>query len=329
MSTPAEAFEVKALWLDRAGLRLREDVMLAPTAAGEAQVRVLSAGVCGTDLALVDGLYPFEGVPGHEFVGVVEEGPDALVGRRVVGEINATCGRCSECLGGLAKHCRARTALGIRGRHGAFAEYLQLPAVNLHPIPDSVSSDAAVFTEPLAAALDIVERLAPEKGSRVLVVGTGKLGQLVCRVLGASGAQVVAIGRNAEKLARLEGVAASTTRAEDIEPRSFSMAVECTGNPAGLPVALGALRPQGTLVLKSTYPAALNIDMGPVVVDELRLVGSRCGPFDAALTMLEEQRVDVTSLIDGRFSLADGVEAFAYSRRPGVLKVLLDMGTEE
>jgi 2-desacetyl-2-hydroxyethyl bacteriochlorophyllide A dehydrogenase len=320
---------MKALWLSGARLRLREDVILAQTADQEARVRVLAAGVCGTDLALVDGLYPFEGVPGHEFVGIVEEGPDALVGRRVVGEINAACGRCPECLGGLAKHCRARTALGIRGRHGAFAEYLQLPAVNLHPVPDSVSTDAAVFTEPLAAALDIVERLAPKAGSRVLVVGAGKLGQLVCRVLAASGVQVVAIGRNADKLARLDGVAESTARAEDIEPRSFSMAVECTGNPAGLPIALGALKPQGTLVLKSTYPQALNIDMGPVVVDELRLVGSRCGPFDSALTMLEEQQVDVESLIDGRFALADGVEAFAYSRSPGVLKVLLEMAVED
>ena len=320
---------MKALWLSGARLRLREDVMLAQTEAQEARVRVLAAGVCGTDLALVDGLYPFEGVPGHEFVGIVEEGPSALVGRRVVGEINAACGRCPECLGGLAKHCGARTALGIRGRHGAFAEYLQLPAVNLHPVPDSVSTDAAVFTEPLAAALDIVERLAPKAGSRVLVVGAGKLGQLVCRVLAASGVQVVAIGRNADKLARLDGVAESTARAEDIEPRSFSMAVECTGNPAGLPIALGALKPQGTLVLKSTYAQALNIDMGPVVVDELRLVGSRCGPFDSALTMLEEQQVDVESLIDGRFALADGVEAFAYSRSPGVLKVLLEMSVQD
>jgi len=320
---------MKALWLSGARLRLREDVMLAQTEAQEARVRVLAAGVCGTDLALVDGLYPFEGVPGHEFVGIVEEGPSALVGRRVVGEINAACGRCPECLGGLAKHCGARTALGIRGRHGAFAEYLQLPAVNLHPVPDSVSTDAAVFTEPLAAALDIVERLTPKAGSRVLVVGAGKLGQLVCRVLAASGVRVVAIGRNADKLARLDGVAESTARAEDIEPRSFSMAVECTGNPAGLPIALGALKPQGTLVLKSTYAQALNIDMGPVVVDELRLVGSRCGPFDSALTMLEEQQVDVESLIDGRFALADGVEAFAYSRSPGVLKVLLEMSVQD
>ncbi len=316
---------MKALWLSGGHLSHRQDVEMAATAAREARVRVLTAGICGTDLALADGLYPFEGVPGHEFVGVVEDGPDPLMGKRVVGEINAGCGCCPECLAGLAKHCRARTVLGIRGRNGAFAEYLQLPAENLHPIPDNVSSDAAVFTEPLAAALDIVERLAPATGARVLVVGAGKLGQLVCRVLSASGARVVAVGRNADKLARLEGVVASTLRAEEIEPRSFRLAVECTGNPSGLPIALGALRPQGTLVLKSTYAEPWKLDMARLVVDELRLVGSRCGPFDAALRLLEEQRVEVDSLIDARYSLSGGVEAFAHSRRPGVLKVLLEM----
>ncbi len=317
---------MKALWLCDGRLRLREDVKLPAIAAHEARVRVLAAGICGTDLALVDALYSFEGVPGHEFVGVVEEGPDSLTGRRVVGEINVTCGCCPECLAGLAKHCRARTALGIRGRNGAFAEYLQLPVVNLHPVPDSVATDAAVFTEPLAAALDIVERVAPQSGEPVLVVGVGRLGQLVCRVLAASGAQVVAVGRNTDKLARLEGVVASTLRGEEIEPRSFAMAVECTGDASGLPIALAALRPQGTLVLKSTYPDPLKLDMAPLVVDELRLVGSRCGPFDAALRLLEERRVDVDALIDARFSLSNGVEAFAHSRRPGVLKVLLEMG---
>jgi len=286
---------------------------------------VIAAGICGTDLALVDHLYSFEGVPGHEFVGVVEAGPQALAGKRVVGEINAVCGRCPECLAGIGKHCRARTALGIRGRNGAFAELLQLPGANLHPVPDSVATHAAVFTEPLAAALDIVERLAPTPGEPVLVVGTGRLGQLVCRVLAVSGVPVFAVGRSAEKLARLDGVVAGTLDAADVEPRSFATAVECTGSPAGLPIALRALKPQGTLILKSTYAAPLHLDTASLVVDELRLVGSRCGPFDAALRLLEEQRVDVESLIDARYPLAQGVEAFAHSRRPGVLKVLLEM----
>ncbi len=316
---------MKALWLSDGRLRFREDLTLPATAPGEVRVRVLSAGVCGTDLALVEALYPFEGVPGHEFVGIVEQGPGSLEGRRVVGEINAVCGRCPECLAGLEKHCRTRTALGIRGRDGAFAEFLQLPAANLHPVPDSVSTDAAVFTEPLAAALDIVERLAPGPGERVLVVGAGRLGQLVCRVLSAGGSSVVAVGRNPDKLSRLEGIVTETLPAEDVEPRSFAMAVECTGDPSGLPIALGALRPRGTLVLKSTYREPLTLDMTPLVVDELRLVGSRCGPFDVALRLLEEQRVEVESLIDARYPLSDGVEAFAHSRRPGVVKVLLEI----
>lgn len=317
---------MKALWLSEGRLRLRDDLRLAPEAVDEARVRVLSAGICGTDLALVDALYPFEGVPGHEFVGIVEEGPAALAGRRVVGEINAVCGRCPECLSGKAKHCRARTALGIRGRNGAFAESLQLPAANLHAVPDNVSTDAAVFTEPLAAALDIVERVMPNKKEPVLVVGVGRLGQLVCRALAANGGRVVAVGRNPEKLARLEGIVESTARAEDIEARSFATAVECTGDPSGLPIALEALAPQGTLVLKSTYPGPLSLDMGPLVVDELRLVGSRCGPFDTALRLLEEERIDVTSLIDARYPLAEAIEAFAHTRRPGVIKVVLDIG---
>lgn len=320
---------MNALWLSNGRLRLRDDVTLPREPADEARVRVLSAGICGTDLALVDAMYPFEGVPGHEFVGIVEEGPAPLMGRRVVGEINAACGSCPECLSGTRKHCRARTALGIRGRNGAFAEYLRLPAGNLHTVPDNVSTDDAVFTEPLAAALDIVERVASNKEEPVLVVGVGRLGQLVCRALTASGARVVALGRNPEKLARLEGIVESTALAGDIEPRSFSMAVECTGDPSGLPIALAALAPQGTLVLKSTYPGPLSLDMGPLVVDELRLVGSRCGPFGAALRLLEEERVEVTSLIDARYPLGDGIEGFAHSRRPGVVKVVLDIGAED
>ena len=179
---------MRAVWLEEQELRVRDDLPIPEPPAGEVLVRILEAGVCNTDIELTRGYYPYTGILGHEFVGVVDGGPAHLKGKRVVGEINATCGRCPECLAGIGKHCRARTALGIRGRHGAFGEYLQLPAANLHPVPDSVSTDAAVFTEPLAAALDIVHRFAPKSGDRVLVVGAGRLGQLVCRVLGAGGA---------------------------------------------------------------------------------------------------------------------------------------------
>jgi len=317
---------MNGLWLSGGRLSQRDDLHMPKPVHGETRVRVLVAGICGTDLALVEGLYPFEGVPGHEFVGIVEDGPAHLAGKRVVGEINVACGACPECTAGLAKHCRMRSALGIRARNGAFAEYLSLPEVNLHTVPEGIAIDDAVFVEPLAAALDILERVSIDRGENVLVVGAGRLGQLVCRVLAAHGARVFAVGRDARKLARLEGVVAGVRDAERLEPRSFRVAVECTGNAAALPIAQRALAPRGTLVVKSTCAGTPALDVSSLVVDELTLVGSRCGPFDAALRLLESGRLDLRSLIDARFPLSAGVEAFACSRRAGVVKVLLDIG---
>ena len=317
---------MNGLWLADGRLRHRADLEAPPRASGEARVRVLLAGVCGTDLALVDGLYPFEGVPGHEFVGIVEDGPAHLDGRRVVGEINVACGSCPECVAGLAKHCRRRSALGIRGRNGAFAELVSLPVVNLHPVPDGIASDDAVFVEPLAAALDILERVPVDRGEKVLVVGAGRLGQLVCRVLAAHGARVVAVGRHPRKLALLDGIVAGIVDAGALEPRSFRVAVECTGNPLALPLAQRALAARGTLVVKSTCAGTPALDLTSLVVDELTVTGSRCGPFDKALRLLASGSLDLRPLIDARYPLADGVEAFARSRRPGVMKVLVDVG---
>lgn len=317
---------MNGLWLAGGRLSHRSDLQAPQRVPGEARVRVLVAGVCGTDLALVEGLYPFEGVPGHEFVGVVDDGPAHLAGKRVVGEINVACGTCPECAAGLAKHCRARTALGIRGRNGAFAEYLSLPVGNLHAVPDGIASDDAVFVEPLAAALEILERVSIDRGEKVLVVGAGRLGQLVCRVLAAHGARVFAVGRDARKLARLEGVVAGIADAQTLEPRAFRVAVECSGNPAALAIAQRALVPRGTLVVKSTCSGTPALDLASLVVDELSVVGSRCGPFDAALRLIESRRLDLRSLVDARFPLNAGVEAFARSRRAGVLKVLVDVG---
>ena len=319
---------MNALWLCNGRLNYRSDLETPQRVPGEARVRVLVAGICGTDLALVEGLYPFEGVPGHEFVGVVEDGPVHLAGRRVVGEINVACGACVECVAGLAKHCRARTALGIRARNGAFAEYLSLPIGNLHVVPEAIASDEAVFVEPLAAALDVLERVDIEPGEKVLVVGAGRLGQLVCRVLADHGARVFAVGRDARKLERLQGVVTGLVDARDLEARSFRVAVECTGNPAALPIAQRALAPRGTLIVKSTCADAPALDLASLVVDEQSVVGSRCGPFDAALRLLESQRLDLRSLIDARFPLSAGVEAFECSRRAGVLKVLVDVGAQ-
>ncbi len=321
----AEALAVKALWLEDGAPRL-VDVAPPTRGPGEALIQVLTAGVCSTDAALIDGLYGFTGIPGHEFVGVVESGPAKLCGRRVVGEINIGCGACSACRVGDRKHCEARTALGIRGRNGAFAEYLTLPLKNLHAVPENVSTEAAAFTEPLAAALDVFERTDVLDTDRILVVGDGKLAQLVCRVLALTGASVDVLGHHQRKLEHFKGIVANSLDDSAIEAKSYDLAVECTGNPSGLATALESLRPRGTLVMKSTYPQMAAVDATRVVVDELRLVGSRCGPFTEALSLLANHQVDPTPLIDARYPLAEAVEALCRSRERGVLKVLIDVG---
>lgn len=318
---------MKALYLENGALRLTK--VAAPRAeSGEALIEVLTAGICGTDAALVAGMYEFTGIPGHEFVGRVAAGPRVFQGQRVVGEINVACGRCEMCAAGWKKHCFHRTALGIRGRHGAFAEFLTLPLENLHRLPPGISDDAAVFTEPLAAALDVLAHTDIQKADRILVVGDGKLGQLVCRVLALEGARFDVIGRHRRKLEHLEGTAFQIIHGKAPPVAYYDVAVECSGNPAGLSTAMSALRPRGTLVLKSTSPCAAMPAAGKLVVDEIRLVGSRCGPFERALELLASGSVEVESLIDARYGLDDGVEAFERSRQSGVLKVLLDIGAQ-
>ncbi len=313
---------MRALWLEDRRLRVRDDVPIPEPPSGEALVRVLHAGICNTDIELTRGYYPFTGILGHEFVGVVEQGPPGLVGRRVVGEINAVCGACGACLAGRRTHCERRTVLGIVIRHGAFADYLVLPADNL----DAVSSDAAVFTEPLAAALEIQQQVPIGPRDRVLVVGDGKLGQLVAQTLALTGCALVVVGRHDAKLALLAARGLETRRAERVTRAEFDVAVECTGNPEGFAVAQRAVRPRGTLVLKSTYAGALTLDAAAVVVNELTLIGSRCGPFAPALRLLADGRVAVESLIHARYPLAQALAAFEHAQRPGVLKVLLEVG---
>ena len=314
---------MRGLWLEKGRLALRDDIS-EPVDAGEVRVRVIKAGICSTDTALVNGLYPFIGVIGHEFVGIVESGPNDLNGKRVVGDINAACGTCKFCQNGLAKHCENRTVLGISGRDGAFAEYLSLPIENLHLVPDDVSDDAAVFTEPLAAALEILEQVDMGPGDQVLVIGPGKLGQLIARVLHETGASLTVMGRSPEKLDRLSDLDVSKI-SSDSNPIGFDIAVECTGNQDGFAAALAALRPKGTLILKSTYPGALSFDATPLVVDEIKIVGSRCGPFDKALKVMADGKIDPTGLIDARYALADGLAAFEHHARASVLKVLLEV----
>ena len=313
------------VWLEAGEVRLRRDLPPPEPAAGEARVRVLVAGICNTDLELVRGYYPFRGVLGHEFVGRVETGPGDWVGRRVVGEINAVCGACRHCRAGRPTHCAQRTVLGIAGRDGAFADYLTLPVANLHRVPDDLPDDRAVFTEPLAAALEIREQVAIAPGGRVVVVGDGKLGLLVAQVLAQTGCDLLAVGRHRAKLELLARRGIATGTGADVEPGAFDLAVDCTGDPSGFALARRALRPRGTLVMKSTYAGELTIDASSLVVDEITLVGSRCGPFAPALDLLAAGAVEVEALIDARYPLAEAEAALAHARRRGALKVLLDV----
>ncbi len=320
---------MNALRYENGAVSLREAP--APRREGEALVRVRLAGVCNTDLEIVRGYAGFEGTLGHEFVGEAESAPGApeLEGRRVVGEINAGCGRCQLCRDGDTRHCPRRTVLGIVGRDGAFAEYLQLPASNLLPVPDEVPDERAVFTEPLAAACGILERVNINEGERVAVVGDGKLGLLCAQAMKATtGAGVTLVGRHDSKLeiARGRGVRAlKTGELPATFERAFDVAVEASGSPAGLETALGLLRPRGTLVLKSTFHGKTELDAAPVVVDEISIVGSRCGRFRPALELLRRNAVEVDALVHEEFPLSQGVRAFERAAEPGVLKVLLRM----
>ncbi len=316
---------MQALWLDKQHLTLRDDIPRPKPPTGEALVRVLQAGICNTDLELVRGYYPYNGILGHEFVGLVEQGPSELVGSKVVGEINAVCHQCHACREGRSTHCANRTVLGIVNRHGAFAEYLTLPVENLYMVPDNVTTDAATFTEPLAAALEIQQQIAVTPDDHVLVVGDGKLGQLIAQTLALTGCELLAVGRHQEKLDLLEQRGIRTGLGDRVEPGRYDVAVECTGNPDGFALAQQALRPRGTLVMKSTYAGQLTFDASAVVVNEITLVGSRCGPFPPALRLLAERRVDVLPLIDARYPLSDGFAAMEHAARKGTLKVLLTM----
>ncbi len=316
---------MNGLWLTDRTLSLRTDLPMPIAQPGEAIVKVLCAGVCNTDLELTRGYYPYAGILGHEFVGVVTDGPAELLNQRVVGEINASCGQCEFCQRGVKTHCLDRTVLGIVNRNGAFADYLSLPIDNLYVVPDGVSTEAATFTEPLAAALEILEQVRITPNHRVLVIGDGKLGQLVAQAIATTGCELLAIGRHRDKLQRLEDCGIAVGFADRIQPRSYDIAIECTGNPDGFAIALDALKARGTLVMKSTYAGNLTIDASRIVVDELQLIGSRCGPFAPALALLAQQKVNVLPLIQARFPLGDGLAAFDRATVKGTLKVLLEM----
>jgi len=299
-----------------------------PQSAAEALVRVTLSGICNTDVEIVRGYAGFEGTIGHEFVGVVESAPDAqqhLVGRRVVGEINAGCGHCALCAGGDPRHCQKRTVLGIVGRDGAHAEFLKLPVANLLLVPDDVPNERAVFCEPLAAAYGITERVPVEKETRVAVIGDGKLGLLCAQALALSSHAVLLIGKHPEKLRIAAARGIETTTLDKIEGRAreFDVAVEASGAESGFALALLLLRPRGSLVLKSTFKGATRMETTRIVVDEINVIGSRCGRFAPALDLLRTGAVDVESLISEKYALADGVHAMKRATERGVIKVLL------
>ena len=290
-------------------------------AAGEVLVRVVRAGVCETDLQLIKGYMGFRGVLGHEFVGVAESGPFA--GRRVVGEINCACWTCETCRRGLPTHCPNRTVLGILNHDGAFADLIAVPQRNLHAVPDTLSDDVAVFTEPVAAAFQIPVQITIGKTDRIAVLGDGRLGNLCAQVLARLSDRVLVIGKHPEKLAILAAMGIATTLLSDSpDERSHDIVVDCTGSESGLPAALRLVRPRGTIVLKTTVAGEQTLAWAPFVIDEVTLVGSRCGPFDRALTALEQGDVQVQPLISDRFDLSRGLEALARAQTKGILKVL-------
>jgi threonine dehydrogenase-like Zn-dependent dehydrogenase len=302
----------------------------SPAGDGEAVVRVILSGLCNTDLEIARGYAGFRGTIGHEFVGIVEEaggGPLAR-GERVVGEINAGCGTCPRCLRGDPRHCPARTVLGIVGRDGAHAERLRLPARNLLRVPDGVSDEQAVFAEPLGAACGVLERCPMDEGTRVAVLGDGKLGLLCAMTLAASRVKPLLVGKHDTKLAiaQARGIEVALVQDARRRGRSFDVVVEASGGASGFELALDLLEPQGTLVLKSTFHGATPVDAARVVVDEIRVVGSRCGRLAPALDLLARGAVDPTVLVSEIMPLASGPEAMAAAGRAGVLKVLLRAG---
>jgi alcohol dehydrogenase len=292
---------------------------------GYALIRMLAAGICNTDLELQRGYYGFAGVPGHEFVGeVVQSESVRWIGRRVVGEINLACRRCDWCRRGLGRHCPKRTVLGIVRHPGAFSEFLTLPEANLHEVQASIASERAVFVEPVAAACEILDQVALPAGAEVAVLGDGKLGLLVAQVLQAHGLKVHQFGRHKEKLeiSRRAGVCTEVAAAR-LPVAAFDWIVEATGSRAGLEQAVRMARPRGTIVMKSTVHGQVKLDTAPVIVNELTLVGSRCGRFEPALRLLQEGRVAVDEMISDRFHLSEARRAFRRANERGVLKVLL------
>lgn len=314
---------MQALQWDGSSLAVRR-VPVPEPGPGEVRVRLTRAGICNTDLEITRGYYPFSGTLGHEFVGVVDKaGDSALVGKRIVADINASCHACSMCLAGHPHHCRNRTALGIKGHDGAFAEFLTVPAENLVFVPDTLPDERAVFAEPLAAALEIQEQVDFADVPRAAVIGDGKLGLLIALSLARSNIAVTLVGHHPER-AQLPGLERVTFH-ESPPEEQFAVVVEATGSPSGFADALRLTAPLGTLVLKSTYKDPISFNPAPLVVNEITLVGSRCGPMDKAVAMMASGAINPAVLVQETISLENAVDAFDRASAKGALKILLAM----
>ncbi len=315
---------MRAVVLAEGTLSLDTEHALPEPAQGEVLVRVLQAGICETDLQLARGYMGFQGVLGHEFVGIAEDGP--LEGERVVGEINCSCGRCPTCQSGLPTHCPQRTVLGILNHEGAFADYLSLPSRNLHWVPDEIPTEQAVFVEPLAAAFQIPAQVPLSNDLKVLLLGDGRLGILCSQVIQQFGCRLTTVGKHTDKLKLLEQLGIDTIHLDDLVPaRDADIVVDCTGSKTGLPLAIQCVRPRGTVVVKTTVVDDVSMNWAPLVIDELTLIGSRCGPFPEAIDALKSKQIDVQPLISASFPLDDALSAFDRARSGNALKVLLNV----
>lgn len=314
---------MRALVFDKE-LQYRTDVPMPIPKEDEALIRVTSAGICNTDLEIIKGYMGFKGIPGHEFVGVVEECADSkLTGMRVVGEINIACGNCDYCNNRMENHCPSRSVLGILNRDGAFADYITLPIKNMHLVPDSISDEEAVFVEPLAAAFKILEQVDIEASDRVCVLGDGKLGLLAGQVLSTTGCDLVVDGKHPGKLSILDRMGIRTESGVKFNEKGFDIVVDCTGSASGIETALRIVKPRGRVVLKTTVTEKREVDLNTLVVNEISLIGSRCGPFHSAIDAIGSRKVDVMPLISASYGLEEGITAFEHAVKRDALKIIL------
>lgn len=315
---------MRALSLHNKQLTYSNDVPPPVPSPGEVLVKVKQAGICETDLQLARGYMQFKGILGHEFVGIAQSG--IMQGQRVVGEINCCCRICNRCRAGLGNHCGHRTVLGIDRHDGAFADLIALPEAILHVVRDSVSDDEAVLVEPLAAAFEILEQVDICQTDRIVFCGDGRLALLCAKAVALTGATIHVIGKHVEKLSRFQSMGVETTLWNATQPESlFDIAIDCTGSPSGLPLALQLVRPRGKVILKTTVAADYTLSLAKIVIDEITVIGSRCGPFDKAIEALAGQRVDLSGFITHRFPIESSLQAMEFAKCPEAFKVVLKL----